>query len=65
MSVMEDCRHYVLQTVRSSDRVERCRLGANEALPFACPEGCVFYERRNTSKAGWRVPPPDATRPPA
>lgn len=55
MSVREDCRHYVMQTVRGGDRLERCRLGANEPFPFACPEGCLFLERRSTSSAGWQV----------
>ncbi|MGO9558503.1 MAG: hypothetical protein ACLPQS_01810 [Acidimicrobiales bacterium] len=58
MAVKDDCRHYVRQTVRGTERLERCRLGANETLPFACPEGCVFYEPRRTSSAGWQVPPP-------
>ena len=60
----EDCRHYVMQTVAGglpgtgSERVERCRLGAAEALPFACPSGCLFYEPRSTSSAGWHVDGP-------
>lgn len=58
MAVMEDCRHYISQTVRGSERIERCRLGANGTIPFSCPEGCVFYERRSTSSAGWQVRPP-------
>lgn len=58
MSVNDDCSHYVRQTVRGSERLERCKLGANETIPFACPEGCVFYEPRRTSSAGWQVRPP-------
>ena len=58
MAVQEDCRHYIRQTVVASrERIERCRLGVNEQLPFACPEGCVFYEPRRTSSAGWQVSP--------
>ncbi|MDA8393566.1 MAG: hypothetical protein M0Z87_12410 [Actinomycetota bacterium] len=53
MAVNEDCRHYVMQTVRGGDRTERCRLGAAEGPVFACPEGCLFYEPRSTSQAGW------------
>jgi hypothetical protein len=53
--VSDDCRHYIMQTAGNAERVERCRLGANEALPFACPSGCVFYEQRSTSSAGWQV----------
>ncbi|HTW97510.1 MAG TPA: hypothetical protein VMD59_01970 [Acidimicrobiales bacterium] len=59
-SVREDCRHYVMQTVSrgratGSERIERCRVGAAESLPFACPQGCLFYEPRSTSAAGWHV----------
>lgn len=63
MAVREDCRHYIMQSVRGGERLERCRLGVNEQLPFACPEGCLFYERRSTSSAGWQVAkksPPEA-----
>ena len=55
MAIQEDCRHYVMQTVRASERLERCRLGAGQQVPFACPDGCVFYESRKTSSAGWHV----------
>jgi hypothetical protein len=80
MALYDECRHYVTQTVRGgTERLERCRLGANDTLPFACPEGCVFLEPRRTSSAGWQVrgrpsdgrwegrsdAGPDATRPPA
>ncbi len=57
MAVNEDCRHYIMQTVGSgSERIERCRMEANETLPFACPEGCLFYESRGVSNAGWVQP---------
>ena len=49
MSVKQDCRHYVLRTVRSGERTERCRLGAAETVPFGCPDGCVFYEAHQIS----------------
>ncbi|MGA3354385.1 MAG: hypothetical protein ABSD85_14555 [Acidimicrobiales bacterium] len=55
MSVKQDCRHYVMQTVRVGERTERCRLGAAETVPFACAEGCVFYEARKTATSGWQV----------
>jgi len=55
MAVRDDCRHYVMQTTRAGERLERCRLGANEHLPFGCPDGCVFFEARNVSGAGWQV----------
>ena len=58
MATNEDCRHYVMQTVRGTDRLERCRLGANTPLPFSCPDGCVFFESRRTSSAGWHVADP-------
>ena len=56
MGVRDDCRHYILQTVKGGEKLERCRLGANTDLPFACPEGCVFFEARRVSAAGWVVP---------
>ena len=59
VAVNEDCRHYVMQTTRRGDKLERCKIGANEPLPFTCPEGCVFYEPRKVSSAGWHVPRSD------
>ncbi len=53
MGVRVDCRHYSSRTVATGDLLERCRLGANEEAPFACPEGCVFFEPRPISDAGW------------
>jgi hypothetical protein len=58
MAVNSDCRHYIMQTTARGDKLERCRVEANQALPFACPDGCVFYEPRKVSSAGWHVPPP-------
>ncbi len=55
MAVRDDCRHYVMRTVGNGELLERCTLGANETVPFACPDSCLFYERRNTSSAGWQV----------
>ena len=48
-----DCRHYSTRTA-GGDVVQRCRLGAGEEAPFACPEGCLFFEARSISDAGWR-----------
>ena len=59
MPVNEDCRYYVMQTTRGGDKLERCKVDANEQLPFACPEGCVFYVRRSISSTGWQVQRPD------
>jgi hypothetical protein len=64
MAVNSDCRHYVMQTTARGDKLERCRVGANQALPFACPDGCLFYEPRNVSSAGWHVAPPKSDEPP-
>ncbi len=55
MGVRADCRHYVMRSVGTGERVEQCRLGAGGHVPFACPEGCVLFEARVTSSAGWRV----------
>ncbi|MGH9069556.1 MAG: hypothetical protein ACRD0J_18980 [Acidimicrobiales bacterium] len=58
MAVNEDCRHYVMRTVgTAADKVERCRVDANRDVPFACPDDCLFYERRGVSDAGWTRPP--------
>jgi hypothetical protein len=64
MSVNADCRHYIMQTTGRGDKVERCRVEANENIPFACPEGCVFYEARKVSSAGWHVAPRRRDDPP-
>lgn len=55
MGVREDCRHYSSRSVPGGDVVQRCRLDANETAPFACPEHCLFFERRPISGAGWTV----------
>ncbi len=39
---------------------QRCRLGAAEEMPFACPEHCLFFEPRPITDAGWhRIDNPD------
>ena len=58
MAVNRDCRHYIMQSTSRGEKLERCRMDANDHLPFACPEGCLFYEPRKVSSAGWTVPPP-------
>lgn len=55
MAVRTDCRHYGTRTLASGDKLERCKLGVNEETPFACPEGCVFFEPRSGMTAGWKV----------
>jgi hypothetical protein len=53
--VNEDCRHYIMQTTSHEEKLERCRMNANEQIPFGCPEGCLFYEPRKVSGAGWTI----------
>ncbi len=52
MAVRKDCRHYSTRTV-AGDAVQRCRVDANEPMPFACPDGCLFFEGRSIEAAGW------------
>jgi hypothetical protein len=33
--------------------LQRCRLGVAEEAPYACPDGCLFFEARVLSTAGW------------
>lgn len=54
VAVNDDCKHYVMISTPSGERVERCKLDAAETVPFACPEGCLFYEPRGIAKAGWQ-----------
>jgi hypothetical protein len=53
MGVREDCRHYIRRTTHGGEVLQRCRLGMAEEGPFACPEGCLFFEARVLSTAGW------------
>ncbi|MFZ6004200.1 MAG: hypothetical protein ACOYXM_09735 [Actinomycetota bacterium] len=53
MAVREDCRHYSTRTTGSGEVVQRCRVDMAEAAPFACPEGCLFFEPRSITDAGW------------
>lgn len=46
MTVRVDCRHYSTRSVSSAEVVQRCRLDAADSAPFACPDGCVFFEER-------------------
>jgi hypothetical protein len=55
MGVREDCRHYSSRTLANGEVMQRCRLGANEETPFACPEGCLFFEPRSVSDTGWQI----------
>ena len=53
MAVRTDCRHYSTRTVQSGEQVQRCRLDAAEAAPFACPLGCLFFEDRPLGLGQW------------
>lgn len=57
MGVRDDCRHYSTRTTSAHEVVQRCRLGANEDMPFACPDGCLFFEARELSDRAWSKPP--------
>jgi hypothetical protein len=52
MEVRDDCRHYSTRSTPGGV-VQRCRLGANQEMPFACPEHCLFFEPRSITDAGW------------
>ena len=58
-----DCRHYAERSAPGSvERIQRCRLDVADLDPFGCPEGCIFFEGRLISDAGWQVekrPPSD------
>jgi hypothetical protein len=53
MGVSPDCRHYSSRSI-GDDTLQRCRVGANDQAPFACPDGCLFFEPRQISSAGWQ-----------
>ncbi|HEV7887424.1 MAG TPA: hypothetical protein VGO92_07690 [Acidimicrobiales bacterium] len=56
MPVRADCRHYAERTALSNqEKIQRCRLDVADLDPFACPEGCLFFEERKISDAGWTV----------
>ncbi len=53
MGVRQDCRHYSTRTTPGGV-VQRCRVDANEDMPFACPEDCLFFEDRPITGQGWQ-----------
>jgi hypothetical protein len=60
MGVQANCRHYSSRSTPAGDVLERCRIGVNQEMPFACPDDCVFFEPRKISDTGWlRVDRPD------
>ena len=50
-----DCRHYLERSASPVEKVQRCRLDVADLDPFACPEGCLFFEPRKIADAGWTV----------
>jgi len=59
MAVRDDCRHYSTRTTAGGEVVQRCRVDANQVMPFACPDGCLFFEPRPIADAGWTRAEPD------
>lgn len=59
MAVREECRHYSSRSVGDDELVQRCRVAAADTMPFACPEGCLFFEPRSITDAGWSRRPGD------
>lgn len=59
MGVRNDCRHYLHRSTPTGEVLQRCRLAVN-AEPFSCPEGCLFFEDRAVSGAGWAQAPSTA-----
>jgi hypothetical protein len=55
-----DCQHYSSRTLPRGDKVDRCRLGVAQEVPFDCPDGCLFFEARSISDAGWQIRDGDA-----
>ena len=57
MGVRVDCRHYLHRSTPTGEAMQRCRVSAAAEDPFACPEGCIFFENRSLSGAGWTQAP--------
>jgi hypothetical protein len=53
VEVRRDCRHYSTRSDSPDQVVQRCRMRANQEIPFACPDGCLFFEPRPITDAGW------------
>ncbi|MBW8825522.1 MAG: hypothetical protein JF603_04095 [Acidobacteria bacterium] len=54
MGIRRDCRHYSTRSTGGGDVVQRCRVGSNADMPFACPDHCLFFETRSIADAGWQ-----------
>lgn len=57
MGARSDCRHYLTRSSPRGEVAQTCRLGAATEIPFACPESCLFFERRASMGAGWAQAP--------
>lgn len=58
MGVRADCRHYLKRSATAGgEAIERCRLSMAIEGPFSCPDGCLFFEGRPYSGAGWTAAP--------
>jgi len=55
LAARTDCQHYSSRTLPRGDKVDRCRLGVAQEVPFDCPDDCVFFEARSISDAGWQI----------
>lgn len=54
MAVRTDCRHYSTRSTPTGEVVQRCRMDMASAMPFDCPDDCIFFEPRHISSAGWQ-----------
>ncbi len=54
--IRTDCRHYSSRTTQSGV-IERCRMDMAQAIPFDCPDQCIFFEPRGVSGTGWIIDP--------
>ena len=52
MAVQTECRHYSSRTTPGGT-VERCKLEMAQAVPFDCPDNCIFFVPRGVTKFGW------------
>ena len=52
MAMREECKHFQSRTYKSGEVARFCVLGLAPDQPWACPEGCVTYEKR-LADVGW------------
>ena len=58
MAVREDCRHYSSRSMPAGDVVQRCRVDVTSHA-VRLPGGCLFFEPRSITDAGWLRFEPD------